>query len=350
MKLFCGAAAAWLLVPGCFAAQDLSAPGWFQKGLTESDGGKWSQAAACFRNAIALSPGYVAAHLELGDVSLRLGDFDQAEEELDTVLRLDARNAGAHYGLGMIRLQEGNFAGAETEFRRTLELKSDFGPAEEYLGVTLVQQHKWPEARRVLEHALAVNPDSLAATNAYATALASLGDQAGAADEFQKARELSRRQIALNRAQGEVTRGLELWHFGKPQEAAAAFRASIQAKPDYPDAHNNLGSLLLFLGDTDGAVEQFSITIKLRPAFALAHYNLARALIKKEDLPQAESELRKTILLDPRMARAHIDLGVLLAAKGNNLSSDARAELNEGLRLDPQLKSSIPPEYLRNLR
>ena len=60
---------------------------------------------------------------------LRIGDFNAAADELNTVLRLDASNPGAHYGLGLICLQNGDLARAEAEFRRALDLKINFEPA-----------------------------------------------------------------------------------------------------------------------------------------------------------------------------------------------------------------------------
>jgi hypothetical protein len=50
------------------------------------------------------------------------------------------------------------------------------------------------------------------------------------------------------------------------------------------------------------------------------------------------------------MAAAHVELGLLLTFKTDKLSEESRAELNEGLRLNPNLRSLIPAQYLNELR
>jgi len=251
------------------------------------------------------------------------------------------------------------------------------------LGEKLLRQRKWSDAVVFLERVLAVDPKSLEATNALATSLGHLGEKARAAEEFRKARELSRQELALHRAQGANNRGLELWYAGNLQEAAVVFRSAIGADPDYSEAHNNLGGVLWQMKNPAGAlaefqaavrcrpnfaeaynnwgnvlvhdrdighaIKQFRAALGYRPGFALARLNLGRALAIKREVVEAEAELRRAVTLAPEMAAAHIELGVLLASKAGSLSAEARAELNEGLRLDANLSALIPPQYAREL-
>jgi hypothetical protein len=50
------------------------------------------------------------------------------------------------------------------------------------------------------------------------------------------------------------------------------------------------------------------------------------------------------------MAAAHIQLGLLLVSIDRSHAQEGRAELKEGLRLDPKLSSSIPPQYAGELQ
>ena len=359
------------------------ADAWYQKGVMQADEQKWLDAVEFFRKALEASAGHGPAHLALGEMWIRLGGFEQAAEELETVLRLNPKHAGAHYGLGLIHLQQGDLTTAEADFRRALSVQPNSVAAEENLGETLVREHKWSEAVAVLNQVLAVNPDSLEATNALAAALQHTGQPERSAAEFRKARELSVRQVTLQRVQGQYNRGLVLWHAGNLKDAAAAFRSAIATDPDYADAHNNLGgvlwqmndvagalaefqaavrsnpdfaeahnnwgSALSHAGETDHAIDQFRAALASRPAFAQAHFNLGRALTRKGEFREAEAELRSALMLQPEMAAAHIALGIALAAESGILSPEARAELNEGLRLDSSLSSSIPPAYAKQL-
>jgi len=356
----------------------------YERGLIEADQQKWMEADGYFRQALAASPDHVRAHLAHGEMILRLGDFDAAAREFSTVVRLDRFNSSARYGIGLVRLQQGDLAAAESEFRQALSFRPRAVPVQESLGKTLVREHKWNEALPVLRDVLAANQTSIEVLNALATTLEHRGDKAGAAEEFKRVRELSRQELLLHRTQGQNNQGLVYWHAGHLEDAAAAFRSAIQMKPDYAEAHNNLGGVLWQLNDSapalaefqaavryspnfaeahnnwgsvllharefSHAIEQFRAALAIRPGFALAHLNLGHALVGEHNLDSAETEFRDATMLVPEMAAAHAELGLLIAARHGGLSQDARAELEEALRLDSGLKSSIPAEYLQKLQ
>lgn len=357
---------------------------WFEKGLIISDHGDWSKAADLFRRAISDSPNFKPGHLALGEMLLRVGEFDGAAAELRTVLRLDPRNLGAHEGLGLIYLQQGNLDDAAGEFRRALALKPGYLVAEKDLARTLAFQQKWAEAARLLQQILVVNPNSSEETFSLATALANLGDKAGAAVQFARARELSSQELLLIRAQGDRNWGVSLRHDGKLQDAAGAFRRAIQDDASYCDAHDDLGEVLWMQNDRAGALSEFQIAVRCnpdsasarnnlgsallyykhevetaiealraavasKPGFALAHLNLGKALAAKQDFVGAETELRSAIAITPDFAAAHMNLGLVMAAKKGSLSTEAQTEMEKGLRLDPRLREMIPQRYVASV-
>jgi tetratricopeptide (TPR) repeat protein len=359
------------------------APAWDQKGLLAAEGNKWVEAANDFRHTLEADPNDLLAHLELGEMLLRSGDFETAARELETTLSLDPKVAGARYGLGLIRLQQGDFERAAAEFRRALELRPRYPDALEGLGEVFLRQRAWQDAAAAFQQVLADKPDSLTAVNGLATAWSRLGQKERAQKEFEKAQQMFRQDLNLRRAQGENNRGHELWHEGNLPAAIAAFRSAltidpsyaeahnnlggvlwqqkdqagamaefataVRSKPDYPEAHNNWGSALMFAGDVDPAVEQFRAALAARPGFASAHFNLGMALEKKQQWAEAEAALRRATVLDPDYAVAHIELGLLLFTRGGDLSPVARTELNKGLQLNPRLKTLVPDNILGEL-
>jgi Flp pilus assembly protein TadD len=52
------------------------------------------------------------------------------------------------------------------------------------------------------------------------------------------------------------------------------FRAVVRVKPDYAEAHNNLGIALGTLGRLAEAIEHFELALRLNPGFADARRNL----------------------------------------------------------------------------
>jgi tetratricopeptide (TPR) repeat protein len=360
------------------------AEAWLEKGLIVSDQGDWSKAADCFRHSVATSPNYVPAHLALGEMLLRIGDFESAANELTVTLRLDPNNAGAHQGLGLIALQEGKPDAAADEFRAALTIRPDYKDAEEGLARAFAGQHKWADAAALLKTLVVTNPNSIEEATSLGTALSNIGDKAGAAEQFARARELSNKEMILLRAKGDSNWGVALRNEGKLQDAAAAFRRAVEDDPDYCDAHDDLGevlwmqkdmagalsefktavrcnpelalarnnlaiTLLYYKHDVDGAVEQLRTALSVRPEFALAHLNLGKALAAKQDFAEAESEVRSALAIDPALAAAHVVLGLVLASRSGSVSGEAEAEMEKGLQLDPKLREMIPQQYLASL-
>jgi len=76
----------------------------------------------------------------------------------------------------------------------------------------------------------------------------------------------------------------------------------LRHKEDFPEAHTNLGGVLLELGDVDSAIGHFWAAIDLRPDDARAYYNLSLAFKKKGDPAAAQEARKKALELDPRLA------------------------------------------------
>jgi len=88
-------------------------------------------------------------------------------------------------------------------------------------------------------------------------------------------------------------------------------------RPDFAEAHFNLGYVLCNKGDLVGAVGEYREAIGLKSDFAAAHFGLGCVLVEKGDLVGAESELREAIGLRPDFAVTHNNLGYVLRLKGD---------------------------------
>ncbi|MGH9447842.1 MAG: hypothetical protein ACRD3O_19285, partial [Terriglobia bacterium] len=86
-----------------------------------------------------------------------------------------------------------------------------------------------------------------------------------------------------------------------------------------------------------------------QPGLTSAYVNLAAALLKKGEKQMAGIALHEALDLDPTMGLAHIELGLLLAPASGDLTPEARRELEDGLRLQPQLWSALPAAVYEEL-
>ena len=70
--------------------------------------------------------------------------------------------------------------------------------------------------------------------------------------------------------------------------AAAAFQKVTELTPDDPDAHNNLGLVLMQRGEGDAAIKEFKEAVRLRPEDAGFRGNLGIAYLQLSDFDAAD--------------------------------------------------------------
>ncbi|CAO3434945.1 O-linked N-acetylglucosamine transferase family protein [Azospirillum doebereinerae] len=103
---------------------------------------------------------------------------------------------------------------------------------------------------------------------------------------------------------------------GHPVEAEALIRAAIQADRRAAEYHDNLGSALKAQGRLEDAAAAHRQAIRLRPDFAQALYNLGNALDDLGRREEAVTAYRQAAARRPGYARASFNLGNALAALG----------------------------------
>jgi len=81
--------------------------------------------------------------------------------------------------------------------------------------------------------------------------------------------------------------GLALQGLGKPDDAVNSYRKALAIRPDYADAHNNLGNALQELGKVKEAEASYQRALSIEPDYADAHNNLGNALRRLDKLEEA---------------------------------------------------------------
>ena len=104
---------------------------------------------------------------------------------------------------------------------------------------------------------------------------------------------------------------------GRRDEAAAAFRRSIELKPDYARAHFNLANLLREEGHVKTAVPHYQHALRSQPGWADAHWNLGATLFELGELAESRRHLQQALKLDPTHQEIHVTLGHVALADGD---------------------------------
>ena len=117
--------------------------------------------------------------------------------------------------------------------------------------------------------------------------------------------------------------GLLAAQAGRMDEAESLLRRCIAAAPDYVDAHNNLGNVLMARGHPAQARDSYDQAARLAPRYPSPRYNLGNALRALGSLAEAEAAYRTAIALAPEYVDARVNLGNLLREREDYAQAEA---------------------------
>ena len=118
------------------------------------------------------------------------------------------------------------------------------------------------------------------------------------------------------------------------EEESGFYQRALEMRPDYAQAHNNLGVVMLANGEEGVAAEHYRQAIKARPQYAEANYNYAVLLHSRGNLNGAAERYQEALRLRPDYVDAHYGLGNLRRAAGD--AAQAEHHFTEALRLRPE--------------
>src|SRR5436853_535048 len=82
---------------------------------------------------------------------------------------------------------------------------------------------------------------------------------------------------------------------------------ALALKPDYAEAHNNLGNVLTQQDKHDEALASFERALAINPNYAAPHSNSGMTLLAQGRIEQAMTNLRRALALKPDYAGAHFN-------------------------------------------
>jgi predicted O-linked N-acetylglucosamine transferase (SPINDLY family) len=215
-----------------------------------------------------------AFHNNLGNALGAVGKWQDAEASYRQALAQKQDYAEAHYNLGNALRAQDKLEAAVASYGRALALRPNHVDTYLNFSNTLERQGKLAEATEACQRALSCKPDLPAAHN-------NLGNLLAAQHRFNQALAAYTRAIELqpNFAQAYHNLGLALLKWGRPEEAAASCRQALSYKPDYVAAHVVLGHALRDAGHSEAATLSYQRAEALDPSCGEAKLGWAMAAI-----------------------------------------------------------------------
>lgn len=243
---------------------------------------------ALFRRAIELQPTNAAVHINFGNVLIRLGQRDEAEQAYRKALEIDPESSHAHYGLAQVALVTGELDSAVSLLKRAVKIAPRHGEVYRLLAQAYQRLGHDEEARRQSLLAQAW-PDTTRAPDPVAQAMEAL-----AVD-----------------SQSIAARGISLAKRGEYTEAEAAFRDVLEIRPGNARDYANLGGALAGQGRAEDALAAYRKGLDIDAADVDTLNNVGYTFLQLQRFDEAERHLQKALEIDPGFAPALGNLGLL---------------------------------------
>jgi tetratricopeptide (TPR) repeat protein len=293
---------------------------WLRLGKTYFDDHQPDQAIAALSRVSTTARGAREANFYLGVSAYAVGDYPRAESAFRFVsLRLPLPEV--YSNLGAVTNRLGNRQQALAYFQKALAADPNNPDYHFNVAVVLAESGSRSEAERELKECLTLSPTDTEA-RAFLDALLDNSRSAHASQERIKTNfeENSFQQLVL---------GIQ---------SAAEERLAKTDPASHALFHVGRGQELLTQGFLTEAEKEFREAVALDANNAEAHVGLARALDAENDLSgaraEAETALRLKTFIDPLLLLARLDLR-------DNKADAAAQSVDRALKLDPKNSSAL---------
>lgn len=229
-------------------------------GVAASRMGKTAVAISHFARASELSPGLVAARLNLGLCLRTLGRTAEAETALRAAVALDARALSPLLALAGLLRERGATDEAAEAYAQVLAIEPQHGVALNNLGLCRRLQGRDQEAIACFAALVELEPGN-------PDALANLGAVRAAQGSTDAAIDLYRRALAsaADHVEAANNLGVALLDKGRAGEAVSVLRRLVDSGRAGAETLANLGNALAKIGDVEGAGTAYDQALGRRP-------------------------------------------------------------------------------------
>ncbi len=282
------------------------------------------KAVEYYEKALAINPAEAILHLKIARALSRLGNINDAVREYNLALNFDEKDtdivselenlwrtkikenpqdADAHMNLGVILQKKGDFKGAGEEYNIAQNIDPSNVTLRLNLGTLLQAQGDLPSAIRAYDTILEVEPTNVPAHYYRAKALKQIGNMQGAIDEF---------SIVLKIEPGNVQARKDLYDTLKqsvsPQERLSVFENFAKNNLDDAVAQYNYAWELHSAKRYPEAVLFYQKAIALNPNIPDVYINLASLYKETKQNYEAKATLENALAVIPESKKIKEEL------------------------------------------
>jgi len=354
---------ALIVAAGAACAQSPSPERLFRDAVAAQQHGDEALAVRKYQELLKRYPDAVEVRANLGAALATLGRYDEAIEQYRAVLA-KKDNSGLRLNLALAYYKKGALREAVQEFKTLQAAQPGDARVATLLGECYSRLGQDEPAIAVLKPVAAAHPDDLAVAWLLGSALIRAGHKRDGLDlvdrvarqgnrpeayllagqtalkmnEFERARDYADGALRLNsRLPGaETLHGSVLTYLGDTQGAIAALRKAVEADPNDFDAQVALGAVLHTERDLDGARQHLERALQLKPDSTLARYKWAQLERTEGHVEAAVKDFEKVVHDDPNWAQPHVELAALYFRMNRQADGDRERAAFDRLTAEQQ--------------
>jgi Tfp pilus assembly protein PilF len=264
--------------------------------------GRYADAIARYREALAVDSGRTAVRQNLALALQKAGRPGEAVPELERVVAERPHERGAVVLLAECRADMGEYGKAAALLTPLYDRGPDDRAVAYLLGLSLVQDKQITRGQLVLDRVLRDGESAQTRLLMGAVKLA--------AGEYAAARDDLRRSVQLDSSlpMAHALLGRALMSIGGTEAAAEEFRRELAGNPNDFDANLLLGVLLARDNRLDDALARFEKAASLRPEDPAALYQIGALRLQRGETEAARLVLERVVAGSPDFREAHVSL------------------------------------------
>jgi len=249
-----------------------------------------------------------------GTEALRAGNLDQAGQDFSAAVKMNPSFAEASFNLGLVRMQQGQYEEAIASLEHSLTLKPRLRGAHLFLGIAHYRRDEYDKAIPALKRETEIDPSNAQAFMWWGVAELAKGDNFGASAALDKAAELKPHDIDI------------LYHRGRAHMlvSKASYEELYRTDPNSWRVHQILSQSYAEADRVDDAIAECQLAVNARPNEPGLHEELGDLYWRQNQLAKAETEFQSELKSDPESTESLYKLAVISLERSK---TDVAAEL-----------------------
>lgn len=276
--------------------------------------GRFDEARQHLLRILAARPDHAAARVELARIHVARREFKEATQELQPALTNNYTMRSALFLAAQMAQRNGQHDAASQLARRASSLPRAFDWPDPVLRDVqnqhvdrarladqangLLQQKRLDDAEVALSRLIGAFPDD-------AEGLLLVGRLRYLQNRCLEAEGALRRHLVVQPGSlnGLIQLSLSLLCQEQWSNAIVVLEQAVAIKPDFAQAHSNLGLARSRLGDSSGAIRAYRDVLRCSPGDVNAHFALAEELANAGNVDEARNHVLRAAAINPKDAR-----------------------------------------------